>query len=97
MQTKNITQAMKKILFMLVFVISCMLSNNILAQGPGGSGPPPPPGGGGSGGGPGHGQSGNQGAPIGGGLELLVALGLAYVGKKVYQLRKEENNELSQE
>jgi len=93
MQTNNITRAMKKILFMLIFMMTLLISGNGFAQGPGGGGPPPPPGGGGSGGGPGHGQSGNQGAPIGGGLELLVALGLAYAGKKVYHLRKEKEED----
>lgn len=93
MQTKNITQAMKKILFMLIFMMTLLISGNGFAQGPGGGGPPPPPGGGGTGGDPGHGQSGNQGAPIGGGLEILLVLGMAYAGKKVYQLRKEKDKE----
>ena len=41
--------------------------------------PPPPP--------PGHGETGNVpggGAPIGGGLFILLGLGAAYGGKKVY-------------
>jgi hypothetical protein len=47
--------------------------------------PPPPPSGG-------HGQTGNQsppggGTPIGSGLVLLLALGAAYGGKKVYEMR----------
>ncbi len=46
--------------------------------------PPPPPGD--------HGQSGNQpagnGAPIGSGLGILLALGAAYGGKKVWDYRR---------
>ena len=48
-------------------------------------GPPPPPGGG-------HGQGGNQppggGAPIGSGIAILLSLGGAWGGKKVYQAFK---------
>jgi hypothetical protein len=45
--------------------------------------PPPPPGGG-------HGLTGNQdgGAPIGGGLFILLGLGGAYGGYKIYQKKK---------
>jgi len=46
--------------------------------------PPPPP--------PGHGSTGNVpggGAPIGGGLFILLGLGAMYGGKKVYNYRKE--------
>lgn len=46
--------------------------------------PPPPPGE--------HGQNGNQppggGAPITGGIGILLALGAAYGGKKVYDVTK---------
>ena len=53
-------------------------------------GPPPPPG-------TGHGQTGNQNggsAPIGGGLFILLGLGAAYGGKKLYRLfdEHEEGN-----
>ena len=44
---------------------------------------PPPP--------PGHGSTGNVpggGNPIGGGLLILLGLGAAYGGKKIYQMRK---------
>ena len=40
---------------------------------------------------PDHSQSGNVpggGAPIGGGLFILIGLGAAYGGKKVYDIRK---------
>ena len=52
-------------------------------------GPPPPPSGN-------HGQTGNQtggSAPIGGGLIILLGLGAAYGGKKLYQSHKENIEE----
>ena len=54
--------------------------------------PPPPPGNG-------HGQTGNQSggsAPIGGGLAILLSMGAAYGGRKVYkhwQTQKEDLEE----
>lgn len=50
--------------------------------------PPPPPGGG-------HGQNTNQpanggGAPIGGGIAILLSLGAVWGGRKVYQAYKKE-------
>mgnify|MGYP000126712016 CR=1 FL=1 len=60
------------------------ISINALAQAP----PPPPP--------SGDNNSGNQlggNAPIGGGLFILLALGAAYGGRKLYQLRKESLEE----
>ena len=47
-------------------------------------GPPPPP--------PGHGNQGNKppnDTPLGSGLGVLLALGLAYGAKKVYDARKD--------
>ncbi len=52
--------------------------------------PPPPPNGG-------HGQSGNQNggsAPIGGGLFVLLGLGAAYGGKKLYSMFSGDKEEL---
>lgn len=49
--------------------------------------PPPPPGGGGPGGGGGT----PVGAPIDGGMGILLALGLAYGGKKLYTMRKSKD------
>ena len=49
--------------------------------------PPPPPGGG-------HGSTGNQeggGAPIGSGIGILLTLGAAYGGKKVYKVWQDKN------
>ncbi len=48
--------------------------------------PPHPPGSGGAAA-PGGGQTPVGTAPIGGGLELLLALSLVYGGKKVYTAR----------
>jgi hypothetical protein len=48
-----------------------------------GAPPPPPP--------PGHNSTGNVpggGAPIAGGIGILLAMGAAYGGKKVYEFRK---------
>lgn len=57
-------------------------ANQLLAQVP----PPPPSG---------HGSGGNQpanggGAPIGGGLGIMLALGAAWGGKKLYVLKKQK-------
>jgi hypothetical protein len=66
------------VLGLLMFLASplSMLSQDV---------PPPPPGGG-------HGaetnQTGGRGAPIGGGLLILLGLGGAYGGYKIYQKRK---------
>ena len=69
-----------RILFVAVFV---SLGVSLLAQAP-----PAPPGnpstGGGGGGGP-------VGAPIDGGLGILLAMGAAYGGKKLYKSRKDKN------
>ncbi len=70
---------MKKIL-LITLLITASATTTLVAQVP----PPPPPG---------HGQTGNQtggNAPIGGGLFILLGLGAAYGGKKLYNLRKEE-------
>ena len=77
---------MKKILLILFFVFSTMVCNLALA-----TTPPPPPGTPGMGGG--HGSGGNYGptgAPIGGGLEVLILLGAAYAGRKLYKSGQEE-------
>ncbi len=44
-----------------------------------------------------HGETDDQeprGAPIGGGVAMLVAMGAAYGGKKYYDYRKKLNNEM---
>lgn len=70
---------MKRNIVTIVLIGSLLfIGQNMVAQDP----PPPPSGG--------HGQSGNStnggGAPIGGGLGILLALGAAYGGKKVFSL-----------
>jgi hypothetical protein len=76
---------MKKIAIKLMIVVSLSIgSTALLAQGP----PPPPPGD--------HGGTGNTtggNAPIGGGLFILMGLGAAYGGKKLYDLRQESLEE----
>ena len=73
---------MKKYILKTLTIISFTL----LATGAFAQVPPPPP--------SGHGSGGNQpaggGAPIGGGIGILLALGAAYGGKKVFQLMKNE-------
>jgi hypothetical protein len=77
---------MKKIIkqasILLLFAAMLLSATPLLAQGP----PPPPP--------SGHGATGNQpvggNAPIGSGLAILLAMGAAYAGKKVYQVKNEE-------
>lgn len=51
--------------------------------------PPPPPGGGGGESNRGQANKLGGGAPISGGIYFLLALGLAYGGKKFYDLRKQ--------
>ena len=53
------------------------------------SSPPPPPGGS-SGSGNVYGNSLGAGAPIAGGLFILLGLAAAYGGRKIIQLRKED-------
>ena len=74
---KNIAKITKATLILALFMGWGFVA---MAQGP----PPPPPGG--------HGQVGDQpggGAPIGSGMVLLLSLGAAWGGKKVYQAYKE--------
>lgn len=72
---------MKKLKIFLTGIIILFLSTAIMAQ----TDPPPPPGGG-------HGGDEDSppggGAPIGSGLAILLGLGAAYGGKKVFDLKK---------
>jgi hypothetical protein len=67
----------------LIMVMFLSLSPSLFAQGD--PAPPPPP--------DQHGLSGNQpvggGAPVGSGLTILLALGAAYGGKRLYQLKQQ--------
>lgn len=68
----------------LILMIAGILFIAVLAQ----ADPPPPPGG--------HGSGGNQppvGAPIDGGLGILLAMGAVYGGNKLYKARKKKKNE----
>jgi len=76
---------MKKIVVPLLILFGlffCLATPSLKAQEP-----PPPPGG--------HGESGNQdprGAPIDGGLGILLGLGAAYGGWKWYKTRSERRD-----
>ena len=83
---KNILQTLA--LFFLVALPLCF-ANPVMAEDPIA---PPPPGA--------HGQSGNQapaGAPIDGGVGILLALGAAYGARKIYLHRKKEDQETTEE
>jgi len=78
---------MKKIFRNITLICLLLLGsatiNNVLADDP--TAPPPPPGA--------HGASGDQpgnGAPIDGGLSVLLVLGAAYGAKKIYTVRKKK-------
>ncbi len=81
---------MKKFIIKSI-VIGCLfalpiLSEQLYAQ------PVPPPSGGGNGG---HGLNGDQqGAPLDGGISLLLALGVAYGGKKINSMRKDQKKDI---
>ena len=73
----------KQIKILLLSLSFLMFAANGFSQ------PPPPPSGG-------HGQTGNQNggsAPIGGGLFILLGLGAAYGGKKLYRLFDEDKED----
>jgi len=75
---------LKRITLTLLVIIGLTLSIDSMGQGA----PDPPSGN--------HGQSGNQpggNAPIGGGLLILLGLGAAYGGKKLYEMKKENLEE----
>ena len=78
-------QTLRKILLTLAFFITSMCMMHVFADGPLDA-PPPPPGGGQGGGGNG------QGAPIDGGVTILMALGAGYGALKLYKSRKEKKN-----
>ncbi len=71
-----------KILRTLVITAFLLIVNGLLAQVP----PPPPADHGGSGNAPAGG-----GAPIGSGIGILLALGAAYGGRKVYKAFKNQD------
>ena len=79
---KNIINNLLKAFAILLFVGA---SYTVSAQ------PPPPPGGSGGGGGT-QGEKLGGNAPIGGGLFILLGMGLAYGGKKMYDIRSKEED-----
>ena len=80
----NIKNNLVRIFIAVVFVFSFTV---MTAQ------PPPPPGG--NSGGSGGPQNQRLRANIGGGVLILLALGLAYGGKKIYTVMKEKKEELA--
>ncbi len=67
-------------LLVIALILTMATPINIVAQAP----PPPPPS---------HGEIGNQpggNAPISGGLFILLSLGAAYGGKKLYDREKDK-------
>ncbi len=79
-------KSLKKILLTFSFLFAGLFIFSAIAEEPLDS-PPPPPGGG-------HGGGGNsQGAPIDGGLGILLALGAGYGAKKLYKARQEKKEE----
>ena len=76
-------KTLRKLLLTLTFLFTSMFMIHVMADEPLDV-PPPPPGGG-------HGGGGNgQGAPIDGGLGILMALGAGYGSFKLYKARKAE-------
>ena len=82
---KNATKLAKIAKTILILTLFMGWSLLAMAQG----GPPPPPGGG-------HGDGGDQppgtggSAPIGSGIAILLSLGAAWGGRKVYQAYRQE-------
>jgi hypothetical protein len=76
---------MKKLIVHITSALILMLGIMLVDPAYGQSGDPPPPPGG-------HGSTQNQppggGAPVGSGLAILLSLGAAYGGKKVYETRR---------
>jgi hypothetical protein len=69
-----------KLTFVVFLAFSLCLSNQLMAQ------PLPPQG---------HGSTGDQadGAPLDGGISLLLLLSAAYGGKRIHQFRKDKKND----
>ena len=77
-------ELIKKVAITILIILGVTFSFNSFADGA----PPAPP--------SSHGETTNQEggrAPIGGGLLILLGLGAAYGGKKLYDLKKEKLEE----
>jgi drug/metabolite transporter (DMT)-like permease len=74
---------MKKLIIRTIAALILMLGIILVSPAYGQNGDPPPPPGG-------HGSTQNEppggGAPVGSGLAILLALGAAYGGKKMYEI-----------
>ncbi len=77
---------MNKVKYLLIGLIISICSVSLNAQS---GGPPPPPGGHGSGN---DFNSPGGGAPIGSGVGILLVLGAAYGGRKIYKFMKERES-----
>ena len=87
---KNIRNTIKHLKLLLVAALIGLLSIGAFAQG----GPPPPP----PSGDPTSQEAQDNklggNAHLGGGIIILLTLGLAYGGKRLYDLRKEQKEEI---
>jgi hypothetical protein len=87
---KSVQNSLKQIKLLLVAALFSLLSIGAFAQ----TGPPPPP----------NGDPGSEtaqdnklggNANVGGGVLILLTLGLAYGGKRLYDLRKQKKEEVA--
>lgn len=83
---KNIFQQVRKFLLIAAFALFSVVAF--------GQNPPPPPGGGTGSGNNGGNQLGGN-AHIGGGILILLSMGLAYGGKRIYDLRNVKKEEVA--
>lgn len=83
-QNRNTFNQIRKFLLITVFALFSIIAF--------GQNPPPPPGGGTGSGNNGGNQLGGN-AHIGGGLIILLTMGLAYGGKRIYSMRNSKKEE----
>ena len=89
---KRIQNIINQIKLLLIAALFSLLSISAFAQG-GPTGPPPPPQGDLEGTTAQDNKLGGN-AHLGGGIIILLTLGLAYGGKRLYDLRKEQKEEI---
>ena len=82
-QSEKISYLKQLIVKTIIAAAFLLIGNGIIAQ------PPPPP--------AGHGEGGNQPAggtgSLTGGIGILLALGAAYGGRKIYKLKQQQEDE----